>query len=71
MSQVVLKEKRYTLGEVGYNYVVETLTGVNYVFGAIDVRVDFLHATITFKGTKSWVVFSMRTLVLYAPIPQQ
>jgi hypothetical protein len=65
------KEKNYTLGVGGTNYVVETLTGVNYVFGATDVREDFLHATLTFRGTKSWIVFSMRTLVLYAPIPEQ
>jgi hypothetical protein len=64
-------EKRYTLGVGGRNYVVETLTGVNYVFGAIDVHEDFLHATLTFRGIESWIVFSMRTLVLYAPIPEQ
>lgn len=63
-----MKEKTYTLGVGGAKYVVETLTGVNYIFGAVKVEQDFLHGTLTFRGTKSWIVFSMRTLVLYAPI---
>jgi hypothetical protein len=61
-------EKKYTLGAEGTNYIVETLTGYNYIFGCKEVKNDFVHKQLTFVGEKSWVSFGYYNLVTFAPV---